>query len=42
MQAGMPLEQEQRRNLACIAKHLQLISMSKGVIISEGKKKQKL
>jgi hypothetical protein len=31
MQAGVPLEQEQRRNLACIAKHLQLISMSKGV-----------
>ncbi len=29
--AGMPLNSDQRKNLACISKHLNLISMSKGV-----------
>lgn len=31
VKAGATLDLEQRKNLACIAKHLQLISMSKGV-----------
>lgn len=31
IKAGSSLNSEQRKNLACIAKHLQLISMSKGV-----------
>ena len=31
MKAGDSLDLDQRKNLACIAKHLQLISMSKGV-----------
>ena len=32
VKAGDVLNTDQRKNLACIAKHLQLISMSKGVI----------
>ena len=35
MKAGDSLNSEQRKNLACIAKHLQLISMSKGYGDSE-------
>ena len=35
LKAGCPLDSDQRKNLACIAKHLQLISMSKGVRIKE-------
>ena len=31
MKVGDSLDTEQRKNLACIAKHLNLISMSKGV-----------
>jgi hypothetical protein len=31
VQAGSSLDLEQQKNLACIAKHLQLISMNKGV-----------
>jgi Ras GTPase-activating-like protein IQGAP2/3 len=31
IKAGGSLNNDQRKNLACIAKHLQLISMSKGV-----------
>lgn len=31
VQVGVPLDIEDRKNLACIAKHLQLIAMSKGV-----------
>ena len=31
LKAGDTLNTDQRKNLACIAKHLQLISMSKGV-----------
>ena len=30
LKAGVPFDSEQRRNLACISKHLNLISMSKG------------
>jgi len=33
LKAGVPLDSEQRKNLACISKHLNLISMSKGVLI---------
>lgn len=31
LKAGVPLDIEQRKNLACISKHLNLIAMSKGV-----------
>lgn len=34
LKAGNTLDSDQRKNLACIAKHLQLISMSKGVSLS--------
>lgn len=37
LKAGNTLDSEQRKNLACIAKHLQLISMSKGVRINNFK-----
>jgi Ras GTPase-activating-like protein IQGAP2/3 len=37
LKAGNTLDSEQRKNLACIAKHLQLISMSKGVRINHFK-----
>ncbi len=37
MQVGCSLDLEQQKNLACVAKHLQLISMSKGVSKQFGK-----
>ncbi len=39
VKAGDVLNTDQRKNLACIAKHLQLISMSKGVILFSCQKK---